>query len=239
LKRIVEKFENHPYKRDIADAWIARAEAEAARLEAEVNKRPSTEGLSESERIALELRRDRHLRDFRALPPETQRDKIREALDKSATSDKARDLLFGLMDDGLLDEQTESRARTALRAGANPAAARALDELLGHTDYRGERDASTGALTVAKFSRDQYLRYLRERTGVDLSLEQLAEQHQLPRPVVEGKVMRLTRAAVSNAQIFRQAQVEAESKGLTLEVDPIAASPFGNGVPTDGDGGEG
>jgi len=44
LKRIVQKFENdHPDIRKIGDAWIERAEAEAARLEAEVNKRPFIE----------------------------------------------------------------------------------------------------------------------------------------------------------------------------------------------------
>jgi len=56
--------------------------------------------------------------------------------------------------------------------------------------------------------------------------------------VVEGAVMRLSRAAASNAAIFRAPQAEAEAKGLALEVEPLREAPF-NGRLSDAAGNDG
>jgi len=50
--------------------------------------------------------------------------------------------------------------------------------------------------------------------------------------------MRLSRAAASNAAIFRAAQAEAEAKGLALEVEPLREAPF-NGRLSDAAGNDG
>jgi hypothetical protein len=238
LKKVVQQFENHRSAKVIGDAWIERAEREVARLEGVVSKRPAR-GETQSEQIAHELRQHRALEDFRKLAPEAQRAKVREAIDKAAGAVPARQMLWNLLDDNLLDAAMESRARAALSHGANPEAAKALAELVGVVDYTGKRDPSTGALSVAKYSRDQFHSYLRERTGVDLSLDQLAEQHQVAKPIIDEHAIRLTRQAASNAVVFRQAQAEAQQRGLQLEVEPIREATFNSGSGEDGSGGGG
>lgn len=56
----------------------------------------------------------------------------------------------------------------------------------------------------------------------DLSLGPVSrEQHQLPRPVVAEHAIQPSRAAASNATIFRAAQAESAARGLALEVELI------------------
>jgi hypothetical protein len=56
----------------------------------------------------------------------------------------------------------------------------------------------------------------------------LEQQHNVPAPEVDGKTIRLSRATASNAVIFRQAQAEAQSKGLTFKVESLEET-FGGG----------
>lgn len=147
LAKLVAEYESHPHVRDICDAWIASAEKEAQRLTDLISQRPSREGLSVAEQVREEHRHHRAMLDFRQLNPEQRHKAVWAAIDKASTSEQAREFLYGVMDDGLLDDQTESRARQALRVGGNPEAVRALSELVGDP-------TSPGALTIAKYSRD-------------------------------------------------------------------------------------
>jgi hypothetical protein len=234
FKRLVDKYENHlEGARLIADPWIGRAEAEAARLEGVLNKRPfvepqGTQAEQTAELIDRANRKHRSLLDFRQLGREQKHEVIWGALDKAPSSASARELLQNLSEDGLLSDGEEKRARMVIRRVANPDVVRAHEELVGGVDHTGEPDPERpGALTIAKMSRDNYRSYLRERTGVGLSLDQLAEQHAVTRPMIDERAIRLSRAAASNAEIFRAAQAEAEAKGLSLEVEPIQQAPFG------------
>lgn len=243
LQKLVERYERHENFKLLYDPWLKRAESEAQRLEAVISQRPKLEG-DHPERYAHELRHHRRMLDFRQLAPDERRAKVREALDKAVTSEAARALLWGLIDDDLLDGQSEQRARVALRSGGDPEAARALTELVGATDYTGRLDmARPGPLTIARFAKDSFLRYIRERAGVDPTLETLARDRGYPVPEVTGDRIVLSRRAASDAELFRLARSQAESQGLTLEVEELThltpASGNGNNGGSDGsDGGE-
>lgn len=88
--------------------------------------------------------------------------------------------------------------------------------------------AEQGALTKARFARDAYLRYVRERASVAPTLDQLAGRHGVPRPVVDGGRMVLSRAAASNAGIFRRANAKAEANGPAFEVESFEQAFGGN-----------
>jgi hypothetical protein len=150
LAKLAEKYHGHEFVDDLYEPWIKKAEAEERRLNEEIARRPARDGLSVAEQVRAEHSHHRRMMDFRALAPEQRRAKVYEAIDKAAASEQARELLQGLVDDGLLDAPTEQRAVAAIRAGAHPAVVRALDELSG-TD-----PARPGALTVARFARAQY-----------------------------------------------------------------------------------
>ena len=232
LKKLVADFESHPDLKRIAMPWIAKAEKAAEQLDGVLNARPNRDRLSVPEQIRAEHRHHRAMLDFRALTKEQRHNAVWAAIDKASTSEQARELLFGVIDDGLIDAQTEQRARAALRIGANREAARAHAELTG----------PEGALTKAKFARDNYFQYLRERAGVDQSAAQLAERFGVPAPVVDKERVFLSRASASNAAVFRAAEAEAKQAGLAFEVETIEAA-FGpsmeGGGGSNGNGGEG
>jgi hypothetical protein len=228
-QKLSADYEQHKDAKSIGEPWIARAEKEIADLRAVLNRRPQRDGLSVAEQIREEHRFNRMMMDFRQLTSEQRSSKAWEAIGKCATSERARELVQGLADDGLLNAPMEEAARRAVRQGAHPEAVRAHDELVE-------------ALEKVKFARDNYHGYVRERTGTGLTAQQLAEQHNVPPPQVDEHRIFLSRATASNAVVFRAAKIEAQQAGLPLEVETLEQA-FGRGTEgggsTNGTGGDG
>ena len=225
LRKIAANYENHKDAKALGEPWIRGTEKEIASLRTMLNRRPQRDGLSVPEQIREEHRFNRLMLDFRQLPTDQRSAKAWEAINKCETSERARELVQGLIDDGLLNAPMEEAARKAVRQGAHPEAVRAHDELVD-------------ALERVKFVRQNYLHYVRERTGTGLSAAQLAEQHGVPLPVVEKDRIFLTRAAASNAAVLRAAQAEAQQANLPLEVETLeqAFGPSNEGGDTGSNG---
>ena len=243
LEALAAEYADHKDVKEFSLKWIDRAEREAARFQSLLIKReaPDLTGLSVPEQTAKlvgdELRKNREALAYQAAPPEKQREIVRQALDKATTSPAARETLTMLLDSNLLDAQFEPRARLALIRGASPDTLRQYEELVGAHAFDGSIDpARPGALVLARLARDNYRRFLRERAGIPLTLDQLAQQHNVPPPQIDAKTIRLSRETASNAQIFRQAQAEAEAKGLEFVVDSIEETFASGGGEAGGNG---
>ena len=243
LEALAQQYADHEHVREFNGRWIERAEREAARLQTELIKRPTPEleGLSVPEQTARlvgdELRKNRQVLAYQAASAEKQREIVRGALDKAATAPTARETLTMLLDNNLLDAKLEPRARIALMRGAQPETLRQYEELVGAHSYDGTIDPERpGALVLARLARDNYRRFLRERAGLTLTLDQLSEQYGVPAPQIDAKTIRLSRETASNAVIFRQAQAEAEAKGLEFVVESLEETFGGGGGEAGGNG---
>ncbi len=224
LRKLSADFENHKDAKSLGEPWIKRTEAEVEALRAVISKRPQRDG-SVAEQIREEHRFNRLMMDFRALTTEQRSAKAWEAINKCGTSERARELVQGLIDDCLLSVPMEEAARRAVRAGAHPEAVRAHDELVD-------------ALEKVKFVQSNYLSYVRERTGTAMTASQLAEQYGVPLPQVDEKRVFLSRAAASNAAVLKAAQIEAEQANLPLEIETLEQA-FGSGTEGGGTGSNG
>jgi hypothetical protein len=218
--KLAADYESHKAAKQIGEPWIQRTQKEIDSLHEVLNRRPSRDGLSLPEQIREEHRFNRLMMDFRALTAEQRSSKAWEAINKCETSERARELVQGLIDDGLLSAPMEQAARRAVRHGSNPEAVRAHDELVD-------------ALEKVKFTRDNYLNYVHERTGTGLSAAQLAERYNVPPPVINKDHIFLSRASASNAAVMRAAQAEAEQAGVPLEIETLEQA-FGRSTESGG-----
>ena len=201
------------------DVQHKHAQNKADELFSKLTARPVTKtkssdpGEATAELLRKELRDDRLARDWRALTPEAQRQAVREAINKTGTSETARNLLFILLEDDKLSEQEASRAKTALMQGSNPDLYRQYVEIVGD----GSVDAP-GLLNVAKLAREKYVEHVRSLTTAIPTLSQMAESRGLAAPVVSDTNIILSREAAHDVALFRACQAEATAKGLELRI---------------------
>ncbi len=207
------------------DVWAKQGRETMTKLFNELTARPVTKPKSSdpaeatAELLRRELSNHRMLLDYRALPAEQQRAKKRDAIEKCSTSETARQVIFGLRDDGLLSDAEWSRAEAQLMQGVDAAKFKKYCELCGAPRFDGTFDEATGLVAQADYALHKLREHAQAVTAAPQSAAYLADSKNLPAPVMTKEAMILNRQTATDVSVYRAAQAECEAQGLRLEIE--------------------
>lgn len=196
-----------------------RGRKHAAELKRQSRVNPlSVTSKNADEAVERAFQRHRAIQRFENLDSSKRRQAVDVALEKRDWSF----LTVLLGEPALLDERTARVIEIEMLRNTNREAFDQLQELEGIFRYDGEVDGLTGALPVLGFCISETENWLKQEFGDgSMTLEKLAQSKGLAQPVIDDGSITLTREAAHDVELFRAAKAEAESRGLSLQVEPF------------------